>query len=227
MNNIIFCDNCGFQFNTVENIEELEELNKERAEEGEEPMEFRPPLILHSCGCTFCGKCITEIIEEGKHQEVEGEENMTPEELEELKNGPKRCPNCQTEIIEVNPDECRSNVKIISFLKDEGAQPLVEGTLETIQCPRHTSKMIDFFCKTCSISVCSKCIYDDHNGHNLMPIKDMSNSLKQNVIDLRKMLDNSFRLIYENQNLLAQVKEELERLMELQLNNIQDGFADL
>lgn len=60
-----------------------------------------------------------------------------------------------------------------------------------------------------------------------MPIDEMSNSLKQNVIDLRKMLDNSYRLIYENQNLLNQVKEELERLMELQLNNIQDGFAEL
>ena len=60
-----------------------------------------------------------------------------------------------------------------------------------------------------------------------MPIDEMSNSLKQNVIDLRKMLDNSYRLIYENKNLLSQVKEELERLMELQLNNIQDGFAEL
>jgi hypothetical protein len=48
-----------------------------------------------------------------------------------------------------------------------------------------------------------------------MPIEEVSNALKQNVIDLRKMLDNSYRLIYENQSLLGQVKEELERLMEI------------
>ena len=60
-----------------------------------------------------------------------------------------------------------------------------------------------------------------------MQIDEMSNSLKQNVIDLRKMLDNSNRLIFENQNLLEQVKEELERLMEIQMNNINDGFAEL
>jgi hypothetical protein len=48
-----------------------------------------------------------------------------------------------------------------------------------------------------------------------MQIDEMSNSLKQNVIDLRKMLDNSNRLIFENQNLLDQVKEELSRLMEI------------
>ena len=41
------------------------------------------------------------------------------------------------------------------------------------------------------------------------------------------MIDNSQRLIVENTALLAQVKEELERLMEIQLNNIEDGFAEL
>ena len=60
-----------------------------------------------------------------------------------------------------------------------------------------------------------------------MPIEEMSNSLKQNVIDLRKMIDNSQRLIADNQTLLAQVREELERLMETQLNNIEDGFSEL
>mmetsp|Transcript_39542 Transcript_39542/g.60398 ORF Transcript_39542/g.60398 Transcript_39542/m.60398 type:complete len:88 (+) Transcript_39542:368-631(+) len=85
--------------------------------------------------------------------------------------------------------------------------------MESIPCPRHKDKFIDFFCKTCSESVCSKCIYEDHNGHSLLQIQEMNNSLRQNVIDLRKMLDNSNRLIQENQELLGQVKNELERLM--------------
>lgn len=34
-------------------------------------------------------------------------------------------------------------------------------------------------------------------------------------------------MIGENQALLGQVREELERLMEMQLNNIEDGFAEL
>ena len=55
----------------------------------------------------------------------------------------------------------------------------------------------------------------------------MSNSLKQNVIDLRKMLDNTKRLIDENSVLVRQVRDELERLMEVQISNIQDGFTEL
>jgi hypothetical protein len=61
----------------------------------------------------------------------------------------------------------------------------------------------------------------------LIPVAEMSNSLKQNVIDLRKMLDNTKRLIDENSVLVRQVRDELERLMEVQISNIQDGFTEL
>ena len=39
--------------------------------------------------------------------------------------------------------------------------------------------------------------------NDLMPVEEMSNSLKQNVIDLRKMIDNSQRLIGDNKSLLG------------------------
>ncbi len=89
------------------------------------------------------------------------------------------------------------------------------GNFDSIPCNRHPIKLIEYFCKTCSDSVCVKCIYDEHNGHSLIPVADMSNSLKQNVIDLRKMIDNTKRLIDENAVLVRQVRDELERLMEV------------
>jgi B-box zinc finger len=112
------------------------------------------------------------------------------------------------------------------MLSDE-AVPIIMGQFDSIPCPRHPTKLIEYFCKTDSESVCVKCIYDEHNGHNLIPVAEMSNSLKQNVIDLRKMLDNTKRLIDENSVLVRQVRDELERLMEVQISNIQDGFTEL
>jgi len=41
------------------------------------------------------------------------------------------------------------------------------------------------------------------------------------------MLDNTKRLIDENSVLVRQVRDELERLMEVQISNIQDGFTEL
>ena len=60
-----------------------------------------------------------------------------------------------------------------------------------------------------------------------MPIEEMSGSLLQNVNDLEKMLNNTKRLIVENENLIEQVKEELSRLMDQQVKNINQGFNDL
>jgi hypothetical protein len=112
-------------------------------------------------------------------------------------------------------------------MTSEEAFPLLMGSFDSIPCPKHPQKLIEYFCKTCSTSVCVKCIYDDHNGHSLNPVEDMANSLKQNVIDLRKMLDSTKRLIDDNGVLVTQVRDELERLMEVQIANIQDGFAEL
>lgn len=51
-------------------------------------------------------------------------------------------------------------------------------------CTRHLEKKVEYFCKTCSDTVCARCIFDEHNGHELVQIEDMATSLKQNVLDL-------------------------------------------
>lgn len=60
-----------------------------------------------------------------------------------------------------------------------------------------------------------------------MQIEEMAGSLLQNINDLEKMLNNTKRLIVENENLVEQVKEELSRLMDQQVKNINQGFNDL
>jgi hypothetical protein len=57
------------------------------------------------------------------------------------------------------------------------------GTAFT-SCTRHLEKKVEYFCKTCSDTVCARCIFDEHNGHELVQIEDMATSLKQNVLDL-------------------------------------------
>ena len=47
-----------------------------------------------------------------------------------------------------------------------------------VTCGRHYDKMIEYFCKTCTATVCVRCIFDEHNGHELVQIEEMANSLK-------------------------------------------------
>jgi hypothetical protein len=73
-----------------------------------------------------------------------------------------------------------------------------------VVCSRHSDKSIEYFCKTCTATVCVKCIFDEHNGHELVNIDEMATSLKQNVLDLQKMILNASRLNDENSKLLDQ-----------------------
>lgn len=45
-------------------------------------------------------------------------------------------------------------------------------------------------------------MFDEHNGHHMVPVREMSNTIKQNITDLSKMIMNTRRLTEDNLNLL-------------------------
>ena len=153
--------------------------------------ENRAPVILPDCGHTFCEYCIADILSDYE----------------------KFCPNCNTEIKTTDPAKYIKNHKILAILlkKDSPDGGLYDPD-SYVYCPRHLDKPIEYFCKQCSTTVCVRCMFDEHNGHDLVQIEEMASSLKQNVLDLQKMLVNAHRLNEENQKLIEQVKEELNRL---------------
>ena len=130
--------------------------------------EDRKPVILPDCGHTFCEACVSKIL------------HMTP----------CICPNeaCRREVIQKDPSTYLRNHKILQLITNSGmsaknpATPL--GDENFVYCPRHYDKPIEYFCKLCTLTVCVKCIFDEHNGHELIQIDEMASSLKQNVLDL-------------------------------------------
>lgn len=165
--------------------------------------EERTPLILPDWGHTFCETCVAELL---------GEEE-------------KACPNCGTEITHEDPQNFKKNQKILDLIAKNTNMP---HELENqVMCPRHHDKIIEYFCKNCTQTVWVKCMFDDHNGHELLQVDEMTNVLKQNVYDLQKMLVNATRLNEENRKLIEQVKDELSKLKQQQMQNIDKGFMEL
>ena len=70
-------------------------------------------------------------------------------------------------------------------------------------------------------------MYDEHNGHHMVPVKEMGNTVKQNITDLSKMIMNTRRLTEDNLNLLEQAREELHKLLSQQIRNLDQGFGDI
>ena len=88
------------------------------------------------------------------------------------------------------------NHKILALIANSnlgggGPQKDVLDPENFVYCPRHYDKPIEYFCKLCTVTVCVKCIFDEHNGHELIQIEEMASSLKQNVLDLQKMILNA------------------------------------
>ena len=70
-------------------------------------------------------------------------------------------------------------------------------------------------------------MFAEHNGHELAQLEDVTNIIKQNVYDLHKLLLNTKRINDDNRSYITHIKEEVLRLKEQQLRNIDKGFGDL
>lgn len=66
-------------------------------------------------------------------------------------------------------EDFKVNYKLLSLLTNPGTVKLSN----IFPCIKHLDKPIEYFCKACSLAVCVKCIYDEHNGHNLVQVDDM------------------------------------------------------
>lgn len=104
----------------------------------------RAPLILPDCGHTFCEYCVADL----------------KSELDQV------CPMCRTQIKTNDLTKFIKNQKILTIMQN-GSQSFAVPEGDFVFCPRHTDKPIEYFCKQCSITVCVKCIFDEHNGHEL------------------------------------------------------------
>lgn len=94
-------------------------------------------------------------------------------------------------------------------------------------CFKHQDKEIEYFCKFCHTIVCSKCMFSDHNGHELAQLEDVTNIIKQNIYDLNKLMLNTKRINDDNRQFIEHIKQEIQRLNEQQARNIDKGFNEL
>ena len=94
-------------------------------------------------------------------------------------------------------------------------------------CLKHQDKEIEYFCKICHSIVCPKCMFAEHNGHELAQLEDVTSIIRQNIYDLHKLLLNTKRINEDNRNYITHIREEVARLKEQQLRNIDKGFGDL
>ena len=47
-----------------------------------------------------------------------------------------------------------------------------------VLCFKHQDKQIEFFCKVCHENVCARCMFSQHQGHELAELSDVTGIVK-------------------------------------------------
>jgi hypothetical protein len=58
---------------------------------------------------------------------------------------------------------------------------------------RYFDRVIEYFCKKCSVCVCSKCIFHHHNGHELSQLDDVIKGLVAKLSGLKAKVDEAIK----------------------------------
>ena len=163
------------------------------------------------------------------------------------------CQQCGLDLSTVNLKELKPHQMILSLIhsqsnqsesiynsQEEGENEYTneEGTEETTinntiknnqieYCNKHKEKEIEFFCQTCTTAVCSKCIFETHNGHHLTLLEDMSTIIKNNVEDFGKILKNLEKVNEDNQSSSENKIDEVEKQKLNQITIVTKSFEEI
>ncbi len=163
------------------------------------------------------------------------------------------CQQCGLDLSTVNLKELKPHQMILSLIhsqsnqsesiynsQEEGENEYTneEGTEETTinntiknnqieYCNKHKEKEIEFFCQTCTTAVCSKCIFETHNGHHLTLLEDMSTIIKNNVEDFGKILKNLEKVNEDNQTNAENKMDDVEKQKLNQIQMVTKSFEEI
>ena len=161
------------------------------------------------------------------------------------------CPQCGLDLSTVNLKELKPHQMILSLIHSQSNQSesiynsqeeneneydevteetSINNTVKNNQveyCNKHKEKEIEFFCQTCTTAVCSKCIFETHNGHHLTLLEDMSTIIKNNVEDFGKILKNLEKVNEDNQTNAENKMDDVEKQKVNQIQMVTKSFDEI
>lgn len=96
-----------------------------------------------------------------------------------------------------------------------------------VACPKHADKAIEYFCRVCQRLVCSRCMFESCNGHELSQLDEVTGIVRRNVADLRSLMQSTRTTNDGNVTYIEHKMNEIERMKEQQIYFIEYGFGEV
>ncbi|CDW72594.1 kelch motif family protein [Stylonychia lemnae] len=94
-------------------------------------------------------------------------------------------------------------------------------------CKIHAERFIEYYCQQCHQSVCSRCMFENHNGHELSQIDDALKLMRSKLLSFDEKLVEVIKENEESKNILVDYHKQVEQMREKQQKLIDQKFKDL
>lgn len=225
MEALLQCDHCHFQFNKT----------------------TKQPIILPQCGHTFCLQCIKSMkiqkcFQCHTKQNIDSFDSLLLNEklinILDLTKTASSSPlnlsaksgkaQSRRQLTDSYLEHQEDEAEYDGINNRDGAQTHITNAASgKVYCFKHQDKEVEYFCKSCHSIVCPKCMFAEHNGHELAQLEDVTNIIKQNIYDLHTLLLNTKRINEDSRSHVTHVMEEVGTLRDQQIRNIDKGFGEL
>ena len=155
-------------------------------------LEERKPLLL-PCNHTFCRTCLLQL------KDTENE----------------YCPNCRASWEGMDVDSL-TLIRQLAACSDEKTKSKVQVTRNLNICVTHKNDLTAW-CKICKVSICLKCLKEDHKSCDWISIEEktteLKSTLKDSVTSTRTLLIEKFtHATTESNSLLTGVIENIKKM---------------
>ena len=125
------------------------------------------PVLMPLCGHTFCRPCLILVADAGRFD----------------------CPTCRKGHSSYNPGSLPTNYAVLSLIEEK------KNKFKHGSCRQHGNP-IEFWCVTCSESLCGLCIFHGHikDGHDVQQAKCLGLEMKKDALTKGKTFLESLKL---------------------------------
>eukprot|EP00347_Sterkiella_histriomuscorum_P015469 403356908 len=125
-----------------------------------------------------------------------------------------------------------SSLQLISQRQLETTQPSLSTQPQRQKpvkqfCKLHFDRVIEYFCQQCNFSVCSRCMFLHHNGHDLKQLEDALKNMKFKLQQFDAIVNETLKENSDTKTVLIDCKASIEEMRQKQQEIIDIKFLEL